>query len=72
MKLTIYVKPNSKKIGIDIINEKEWIVRVKEPATEGKANDAVLYSIAEKLNLPKSKVKLIKGEKSKQKIVEIL
>lgn len=72
MKLSIRVKPGSKKPGIEILSESEWIVRVREPATEGKANEAVLEAIAESLCVPKTRVILIKGMKSKQKLVEIL
>lgn len=71
MKLFIIVKPSSKKTGIEILSDSEWIVRVREPAIEGKANLAVLKAIAEKLKIPKSKVVLLKGDKSKKKIVEI-
>lgn len=72
MKLSVSVKPNSKKPGIEIVNETEWIVKVREPALEGKANEAVLFAIAKKLELPPKKVILLKGEKSKKKLVEIL
>lgn len=71
MKITIRVKPSNKKPGIEIVNNTEWIVRVKEPATEGKANAAMIEAVAEKLNIPKSKVTLLHGNKSKTKIIEI-
>ncbi len=72
MKLSVMVKPNNKKPGVEILSESEWIVRVREPATEGKANDAVLEAIAESLHIPKTRVILLRGMKSKQKLVEIL
>lgn len=71
MKISIHIKPSSKKPGIEILSETEWIVRVKEQAIEGKANAAMIDAIAEKLKIPKSKVKLLQGMKSKNKIVEI-
>lgn len=72
MKLSITVKPGSKKPGIEIITDTECLIRVREPATEGKANQAIIEAVAEKLNLPKSRVALIRGSKSKQKLIEIL
>ena len=72
MKLSVTVKPNYKKPSVEILSESEWIVRVREPATEGKANDAVLEAIAESLHIPKTRVILLRGMKSKQKLVEIL
>lgn len=71
MRLTIHIKPNSKKVGIEIVSENVWIVRVRERPIEGKANEAMIEAIAEKLNMPKSRLKLISGEKSKHKIVEV-
>lgn len=68
MKLEVIVKPNSKFPGIDIVDENKWIIKVRERAIEGKANDAVIESISEKLNISKSKVTLIRGGKSKFKI----
>ena len=50
MKLSITVKPGSKKPGIEIITDTEWLIRVREPATEGKANQAIIEAVAEKLN----------------------
>ncbi|MBP9888216.1 MAG: DUF167 domain-containing protein [Leptospiraceae bacterium] len=72
MKLSVTVKPNNKKPSVEILSESEWIVRVREPATEGKANDAVLEAIAESLHISKTRVILLRGMKSKQKLVEIL
>lgn len=63
LKLTIHAKPNSKKEGIQKISEQEWIVRVRTQAIDGKAN--------EELGVPKSKVKIVSGETSKKKILEI-
>jgi hypothetical protein len=71
MKLSITVKPGSKKPGIEILSDSEWIVRVREPATEGKANIAIIEAVAEQLNISKSKVVLVRGSKSKHKIIEI-
>ncbi len=71
MKLTIHAKPNSKKEGIQKISDKEWIVRVRAQAIEGKANQAIVESISEELGIAKSKVKIVSGENSKLKILEI-
>lgn len=71
MKIKVQVKPNSKKIGIDVVSENEWIIRVKEPPTEGKANDAIIKAISKHLNIPKSKIQILYGQKSKIKLVQI-
>lgn len=71
MKLSIQVKPNSKKPGIEKNTETDWIVRVREPATEGKANEAVVKMIAEELDIPKSRVSISHGHNSKKKLVDV-
>ncbi len=68
MKLEVVVKPNSKFPGVEITEENKWTIKVRERAIEGKANEAVISVISEKIKIPKSKIKLIRGEKSKIKI----
>ncbi|MBI3887027.1 MAG: DUF167 domain-containing protein [Opitutae bacterium] len=46
-------------------------VRVRAPALEGRANDALLAFLAAQLGLPRRGVTLRHGEKSRQKIVAI-
>ena len=72
MKLTIYAKPNSKKSGIEKKSETEWIVKVRERAEEGNANDAIIKAVAKELNIPRTKIFLVHGQKSKHKLLEIL
>lgn len=46
-------------------------VYVTQPPEDGRANDAVIKLLSEHLKIPKSKIKIIKGEKSREKIIEI-
>lgn len=46
-------------------------VYVNQPPENGRANDAVIKLLAEHFQLPKSKIKILKGEKSREKIIEI-
>ncbi|MEI6106053.1 MAG: DUF167 domain-containing protein [Opitutae bacterium] len=46
-------------------------VKVHAPALDGRANDALLEFLAESLGLRRSAVALIRGEKSRQKIVHV-
>jgi uncharacterized protein len=71
MQLMLKVKPNSK---IDeIIRGADGLlkVKIKAPATEGKANQYLVAYLAEVLGLPKSKITLLKGAGSRYKTVEI-
>jgi hypothetical protein len=46
-------------------------VKVHAPALEGRANDELLDFLAEKLALPRRDITLLRGEKSRQKVVRI-
>ena len=46
-------------------------VKVRAPAQEGRANEALLEFLAEKLKLPRRAVTLKQGEKSRQKVISI-
>lgn len=71
MKICIRVKPNAKDAGVEKIAENNFLVKVKAPAKENKANTAAVEALAEYFNAPKSAVSIKAGLKARQKIVEI-
>ncbi|MBN2453330.1 MAG: DUF167 domain-containing protein [Candidatus Omnitrophica bacterium] len=71
MKISVRVKPNSKEAAVEKISEKEFVVRVKAPPREGRANDAVIKLLGEYFKVPRSMVKILRGEGGKNKVVEI-
>jgi len=46
-------------------------VKIHAPALEGRANDALLDFIAEQLGVPRRTVTLLRGDKSRRKVVQI-
>ncbi len=46
-------------------------VKIHAPALEGRANDELLEFLAEKLGLPRRCVTLLRGDKSRQKVVQL-
>ena len=46
-------------------------VKVHAPALEGRANDALLEFLAEKFGLPRRAVTLVRGDKSRHKVVRL-
>lgn len=46
-------------------------VKVHAPALDGRANDALLGFLAEKIGLPRRAVSLLQGDKSRRKVVRI-
>jgi uncharacterized protein len=69
--LNIKVIPNARKSSI-AIEEDLWKVHLNAPATDGKANEALIEAIAAHFKVRKSAVRILKGHRSRQKIVEVL
>lgn len=65
------VKANAKRAVVKQIDSAHFEVRVKELAREGRANDAVLTALAQHFKIGKSKLKIIMGVRSKQKMIEV-
>jgi len=71
MKVSVTAKPNSKNPGITKIDANSFIVAVKEPPIQGKANQAIVKALAEYFNKTINDIRLVNGFSSKQKIFEI-
>lgn len=71
MKIIVSVKTNAKENKVERINEKEFKIFVKEPAKEGKANEAIIKLLAKHFNIPRSRINIMLGLKSKKKIINI-
>ena len=48
-----------------------YLVKVLSPAREGKANKELIDLLANYFRIPKSRIEIISGAKSRSKIVEI-
>lgn len=73
MKIQVRVKPRSKTE--DVTKEMDgsvYIVRVKEPPVEGKANRAVLKLLAKHFGVPESRLRIVSGLSGKNKVVEVM
>lgn len=71
MKIFIKVKPNSKTESVKRTDPAHFEVRTKSPPHEGKANASAINALARHLHIPKSRIKILAGARSKQKIFEI-
>ena len=72
MKITVRVKPGSKKGSlVQPALDGSLLIFVREAAVEGKANEAVIKLLAAHFGVPKSNVRLVSGHKSKIKRIEI-
>lgn len=71
MKIFVTVKPNAKQGRLEKVSENIFLVWVKEKPQEGKANQATIEILSEHFGIAKSKVTLLKGQTSRQKVFEI-
>ena len=71
MIIKVKVKPNAKKNEIKQIEENFYEIRVTVVPEKGKANKKVIELLSDYLKVPKSRIKLIRGETSREKVFEI-
>jgi hypothetical protein len=70
MIINVKVKPNSKEEKIEKISENEYIIHVKEPAEDNKANIRVINLLSKELNVSHKNIK-IKNPTSRDKLIEV-
>jgi len=70
LKIQIKVKPNSKTEEVSQEGD-NFIVKVKEPPREGRANQAVIKLLAKHFGVSQSQVRILSGFKSRDKVIEI-
>ncbi|MFO7772473.1 MAG: DUF167 domain-containing protein [Dehalococcoidia bacterium] len=71
MKIQVKVKPNSRTEELNREGD-SFIVKVKEPPRDGKANRAVIKLLAEHFGVPQSQVRILSGLRSSSKVIEIV
>ena len=70
MRVKVRVKPGSKKVKVERVGD-TLVVSVRSPAREGKANAELSEVLAEYYGVPKSRVRIVRGHRSRDKVVEI-
>jgi len=71
MRIFVRAKPGAKRPEIETVDETHYVVAVREPAREGKANRATLAALAEHFGVPLSRVEIVSGHHGRIKVVEI-
>jgi hypothetical protein len=70
MKLNIKVIPYAKQNKL-VEEPGRLKVHLTTPAVEGKANEALIEFLAEHYKIKKNKISIIRGMKSREKVIEI-
>lgn len=72
MKISVFVKPRSKKEAVEEQPDGTFIVRVNTLPVDGKANKRAIELLAKHFKVAKTTIQLSSGGKSKNKVFEIL
>jgi uncharacterized protein len=67
----VRVSPRAKRNAIEGVAEGALRVRLAAPPLEGRANEALGRFLAECLNIPRSAVRIVAGERGRRKRVEV-
>ena len=70
MRINVKVTPKA-KINKIIRQNNQYHIYTTAPPDKSKANQSAIKLLSKKLNIPKSKISIIKGKKSRNKTIEI-
>ena len=71
VRLEIYVRANASTTAVGGDFDGALVVCVVEPAESGRATEASLRAVAAAIDVPRRSVTLLRGPKSRRKLVEI-
>ena len=69
--LTVQVKPNAKVQKILQLKDGTWVVHLKAPPTDGKANQALIACLAKHFGVTKAQVSIQSGHTARLKRIKI-
>jgi uncharacterized protein YggU (UPF0235/DUF167 family) len=69
--LTVLAHPGARKTGVEKIGEGEFKVHVTARPEKGEANREVVAALADHLGLPASRLRIIRGARSRIKRIEV-
>jgi len=70
--IKLIVRPNASRNSIDGIYLDRIKIRISSPPEKGRANKELIKFISEKLGIPKKYIKIISGNSSNLKEIEIV
>jgi hypothetical protein len=70
-RISIYVQPRANKTAVAGMHDGCVKVRLAAPPVDGAANAALIEFVAERLRIAKSRVRIVTGQTSRRKVVEV-
>ncbi len=71
MLIRVYVTSNAKEARVVRVSEDYFEVRVDERAVGGRANKRLLEILVEHFEVPKSRITILKGTKTRNKTIQV-
>ncbi|MBI2064729.1 MAG: DUF167 domain-containing protein [Candidatus Yanofskybacteria bacterium] len=69
MRINVKAKPNAREEMVEEIQPGEFVVSVKEPPIQGRANTAIVKALQEYFHTPN--IRIVSGYTSRNKIIEV-
>ena len=69
--LRVHLTPRSARDEVLGLDDDVLRARVTAPPVEGRANDALLRLLSEALGVPKSSLRIVRGQRSREKLVAV-
>ncbi len=70
--IRVHVTPNAREVRVVRVTEVGFEVKVDAKATGGQANKRLLGIMSQQLKVPKSRILIVSGAKSRDKVLQIL
>lgn len=71
MKIVVHAKPRAREEAIEKIEDGRYVVAVREPPVQGKANEAIARALARYFRVAPSCVRLLAGFSAKEKVFDV-
>jgi hypothetical protein len=71
MRIRVKVQPRARRSRLAGRLGDEWKLEITAPPVDGKANKAVMEFFARAFRLPRSSVRIVSGEHSPHKLIEL-
>ncbi len=71
LRIDVHIVPNSRQPSVRRLDDSTYEVRVDAAPRDGKANRRLVEILSDHFRVPKSAIFIVKGERSRDKTVEI-
>jgi uncharacterized protein (TIGR00251 family) len=70
-KFWVTVKPQAKQETVTELADNRYVIAVRAPAKDGKANARLVELLAEHFHTAKSHIRILRGQSARKKLLEI-